>query len=65
MGYTIVSGNKLSAVVAYTKYQILRMLAPPVSEIGKLFGTLLCFTLQPHVKILPIDPYFSFDILKI
>ena len=31
----------------------------------KIFGTLLGFTLQPHVKILPIYPYFSVDILKI
>ena len=43
----------------------LRTLALPVSEIGQIFGTLLGFTLQPHVKILPIDPYFAFDILKI
>ena len=43
----------------------LRMLALPVSEIGQIFGTPLGFTLQPHVKILPTDPYFSFDVLKI
>ena len=43
----------------------LRMLALPVSEIGQIFGTPLGFTLQSHAKMLPIDPYFSFDILKI
>ena len=42
-----------------------RVLALPVSEIGQIFRTLLGFSLQPHVKMLPIDPYFSFDILKI
>ena len=41
------------------------MLALPVSEIGKIFGNPLGFTLQPNVKIVPIDPYFSLDILKI
>ena len=40
------------------------MLALPVSEIGQIFGTSLGFTLQPNVKILPIDPYFSFDIFE-
>ena len=40
------------------------MMALPVSEIGQMFGTPLGFTLQPHVKILPIDPYFSFDIFE-
>ena len=42
----------------------LRMLPLPVSEIGKICGTPLDFRLQPNVTILPIDPYFSFDILK-
>ena len=44
----------------------LRMLALyiPVQEIGQIFGTPLGFTLRPHDKILLIDPYFSFDILK-
>ena len=37
--------------------QYLKMLALPVSEIVKIFGTPLGFTLQPHVKMLPIDPY--------
>ena len=41
------------------------MFALPVSEIGHIFGTLLSFTLQPHVKFLPIDPYFSFNMLQI
>ena len=46
--------------LAYTRnvfvfiYLSLRMLALPVSEIGNIFGTLLGFTLQPHVKIVPI-----------
>ena len=40
------------------------MLAPPFSEIRQIFGTPLGFTLQSHVQILPIDPYFSFDILE-
>ena len=37
------------------------MLALPVSVIAQIFGT----SLNLHVKILPIDPYFSLDILKI
>ena len=41
------------------------MLALPVSEIGQIFGTHIGFTLQPHAKNLHIDPYVSFDILKI
>ena len=41
------------------------MLALRVSEIGQIFGALLCFTIQPHVKIVLLDPYFSFNILKI
>ena len=44
-------------------HRILRMLALPDYEIGQTFGTPLGFTLC--VQIFPIDPYFSFDILKI
>ena len=36
-----------------------------VSEIGHIFGAPMGITLQSNVKILHIDPYFSFDILKI
>ena len=49
----------------YVAILTLRMLALPVSEIGQLFGIRLGFTFQHNVKILPIDPYFSFEILKI
>ena len=42
----------------------LRMCALLFQKFGPIFGTSLGFTLQHHVKILPIDPYFSFDILK-
>ena len=38
-------------------------MALPVSEIGQISRNPLVFTLQPHVKKLPIDPCFSFDIL--
>ena len=40
------------------------MLALPVSDIGNIFRTLPGLTLQPHVKTFPIDPYISFEILK-
>ena len=36
----------------------IKVLALPISEIGHIFRTPLEFTLQPHIKILPIDPYF-------
>ena len=43
----------------------LRMLAIPVQKFAKFSELLWGLHYNPHVKILTIDPYFSFAILKI